>query len=670
VKIRITHRCLGLAAVAAVGSGILHGCAPAVPTSAPAARPVAAVAAAPPEPLDLCRPPNLPPPHLRSKAGYTQFHVMVTNQNGAPVTGLGASDFAVRSGTQSYPAAYFRAENPSDTPVSLVVVGDLSESMYGKILVARPDDLRKARDTIVQAEDQLNECDEVALVTAGGINRNPTLPPLSPVGLTVPFTTSHPAALTRMFWVKPSGPNLLPDAVKVALDTLGRAHYQSRALVVLTDGFDAKAMEECARILKKAPQRDFSFWVIGIGDPDVGAGPFPQQRATGVDANAVRQLAAAGGGRALFARPVETDDGASLAESIKSIVQGLAAGYTIGAVLPPTAAKVSVTLADRQGLSVSQQAVPSKLLTEAAARPAIVEPAECVARAAVPRAISSEPGFTKVSVTVTRADHAAVDGLKESDFKASCAGKPCRVVYFADAAASEPRSIVIAIDTSGSMASKLDTVRTELGRFIEKIGPCDQMALFAFANRAYLLQALTISHRTLEGKLALLHPFGNTALYDTIEQALHMLKKAEYPRRAIVLVTDGVDDDSSTSEDELIADLRKAQVPVYAIGIGNPLSINHPLHTGPLVITRPEAVDPRVLESIASASGGAAFIVPPMDQDSRAGFAAAIANVEARLSGGYLIGVINSPGSSIPDISIANRPDLIVRVGATDSRGK
>ncbi len=251
-----------------------------------------------------------------------------------------------------------------------------------------------------------------------------------------------------------------------------------------------------------------------------------------------------------------------------TIANGLARGYTIGLVAPPTATKLSVTIANQPGAIVREEVVSSQLLAAAAELP---EPVVCAAgSAATPPAISSQPGFTLLTTTVMGTDQKLVQGLKQSDFQALCGGKPCPVVYLHEATSAEPKSIVIAIDSSGSMQPKLETVRRDLGKLIEGLGPCDQVALFAFTGRPYLLQPLTTRHKVAENRLTMLRAYGQTALYDAVEQSLRMLRKGKYERRAVVLVTDGMDNMSGTPKETLLTDLRRSGVPVYAIGIGKP----------------------------------------------------------------------------------------------------
>ena len=101
---------------------------------------------------------------MLSRPGYTQLAVSLADPNGAPLDGLKKPDFTVRSGANADHIVYFRQESSLATPVSMVIVGDVSESMYLKTIASSSDNLQKARSALNQAEDQLNQCDEAALV--------------------------------------------------------------------------------------------------------------------------------------------------------------------------------------------------------------------------------------------------------------------------------------------------------------------------------------------------------------------------------------------------------------------------------------------------------------------------------------------------------------------------
>jgi von Willebrand factor type A domain len=230
--------------IALICAGVIAGCATATspiaesPSAAPTAATDSSATTAVSAPLDLCRLTDLPPASMLARPDYTQLAVSATDPNGAPLDGVKKSDFTVRSGANSDSIVYFRQESSLATPVSLVIVGDVSESMALKTTVISPHDLQKARSALNQAEEQLNQCDEVALVMIGGRYLTGNQPPLGPVTLAQSFTTDQSLALERMYSVIPSGEKRLSDGIRMGLETLSGAHYPNRALILMTDGLD------------------------------------------------------------------------------------------------------------------------------------------------------------------------------------------------------------------------------------------------------------------------------------------------------------------------------------------------------------------------------------------------------------------------------------------------
>ena len=632
---------------------LLHGCSPATQSSGSAASnttpsaPAASATIA--APLNLCRPADLPPADLRAKPGYTQMRVIVTDAQGNPVSGLKQSDLSMRTGEKTYPITFFRAENPPETPVSIVVVADVSATMYDKMIV-KHGDLTRARAAIIEAGQDLNDCDEMAMVVVGGTNLKPDGLTLGPITYAQPFTTEKELPLSAAFFMAPSGKPLLADGIRMGLNAVADGHYTNRALVVMTDGLDSKAVADSVKVLESVPKGSFSFWVIGIGDPDtVNAN-------SRLDAAAIKTLAVAGGGEAIFVKPVDSDNGASLSQAIKTIGTGAARGYTVGAVVPAGAETPAVVVKNRPSAIVSAARVSNELLTAVAALPPPVSAAQCINAPQVPSAISSQPGFSLLAVSVTDRNNTPVTGLKQSDFTASCGGSPCPIVYFEPAPSTTPLSLALVVDTSGSMRLKLQSVEREFARLIESLRPCDEVALFAFSNRTYLLQPSTIDHRRAAGRLALLQAGGPTALYDAIEHGLQLLAKVKEGRKALVVVTDGVDNKSGTPKDKLLADLRKAGVPVYVIGIGPAPSGASTAYLGPLA-SDPEVLDPGTLSEIARAGGGRDFVVPSMVEDQGEAFSATISSIMTDLTRSYTIGVDTSPSAPIAVVSLLNRSD-------------
>jgi Ca-activated chloride channel homolog len=587
------------------------------PAGASAAEPVSA-------PLDLCRLPHLPPAGVLSRSGYTQLSVSVTDPNGAPISGLKKSDFTVRSGPNPDHIVYFRQESSLATPVSLVIVGDLSESMYLKTVVSSSDNLQKAHSGLNLAEGQLNQCDEAAVVMIGGkyqtysFSSGPSIqPPLGAVTLAQSFTTDQSLALQKMYSVIPSGDKRLSDGLRLGFETLSGAHYPNRALILMTDGLNQQAIDQSAPVLAQIRESGASFWVIGIGDPDAPDSILSKLRGTTrLDAGAVRKLAADGGGWALFAKPVDSDQGSSLAEAVTTINNQLGNGYALGIDGSQGKNVPTVTLANSSGAVVRAEKVPSEVLAEAAARPA--KPPREVGSAAdivAPEAIRNLPGYTEIAAMVAKPDGTYVEGLSKSDFSLSLNGTSQPIDFFR-AGEDSPATIGILVDTSGSMTPKLPQARAAIEQFVETLSPQTEVFLFAFSDKPYRLQPLTKDHNALIHRLDLLHAYGQTALFDVIKQGISEAEQSHNQRKVLLVITDGMDNTSSSTADDVVQAAKSSGVLVYSIGIGNPnASANGPngqnITIGPFVIggSDMDHVDTATLSRLASANGGKSYII-------------------------------------------------------------
>ena len=120
------------------------------------------------------------------------------------------------------------------------------------------------------------------------------------------------------------------------------------------------------------------------------------------------------------------------------------------------------------------------------------------------------------------------------------------------------------------MEPKLPIVKQYLGNFVTNLNRCDEVVLFAFSGRPFLLMPLSTDHQKAARKMALFHAYGQTALYDASNAALQSLQGADYPNREIILITDGMDNASSARRSDVVAEASKDGVTIYAVGIGEP----------------------------------------------------------------------------------------------------
>jgi Ca-activated chloride channel family protein len=182
--------------------------------------------------------------------------------------------------------------------------------------------------------------------------------------------------------------------------------------------------------------------------------------------------------------------------------------------------------------------------------------------------LRAQPGFEQVTVTVTDSAGKYVTNLTEDDFRVLEDGQQ-RPIGFFRGDRSAPVSVGIVVDSSGSMDSKMWQARTAISRLVGEVDPRDDIFLESFANQARLLQPFTMDHAQIIRHLDFLHAQGQTALFDAVYMGLVEMRHASFDKRVLLLVTDGMDNESETTREQVIAAARAMKVLIYTIGIGD-----------------------------------------------------------------------------------------------------
>ena len=125
------------------------------------------------------------------------------------------------------------------------------------------------------------------------------------------------------------------------------------------------------------------------------------------------------------------------------------------------------------------------------------------------------------------------------------------------------------------------------------------MFLAEFSDTAKVSVGFTARTAEIQSALTSAQPGGLTAMLDGINVALHEMKKAKNPRKAIVIVSDGGDNHSHYTAAEIESLVREADVQVYAMGVFDPVFS--------LGLTPEEISGPRLLSEIATQTGGRAY---------------------------------------------------------------
>ncbi len=208
-----------------------------------------------------------------------------------------------------------------------------------------------------------------------------------------------------------------------------------------------------------------------------------------------------------------------------------------------------------------------------------------------------------IPVTVTDGRGRAVSGLEKEHFTLFEDNAQQDVTYFA--AEDAPASIGIVFDASDSMGPKLRKAREAVNALLASINPDSELFLVKFASKARILVPMTNRPEEIRSAVETLQVDGTTALLDGVRLAMSEMARARYPRKAIIIISDGEDNSSHWTVSELREAVREQDILMYAIAITNPAQS----YASPL-----EQMGEALLKEIAGQTGGCMFRVNRVQQ--------------------------------------------------------
>jgi Ca-activated chloride channel homolog len=237
--------------------------------------------------------------------------------------------------------------------------------------------------------------------------------------------------------------------------------------------------------------------------------------------------------------------------------------------------------------------------------------------------IRVDSNLVLIPVTVTDPFNRIVTGLERDDFKVIEDKVQQEIAQFSSEDA--PLSVGVIFDRSGSMGAKLEKSRYAVSQFFRSANPEDEFFLVEFNDRAEMVQPFTSNLEDIQNRLTFTQPKGRTALIDGVYLALSEMKKARNPRKALLVISDGGDNNSRYTENEIKNLVKEADVQIYAIGIYE--------GSGARGRTPEEAGGPELLSEITEQTGGRQY---PVDNINEVPDVAAKIGFELRNQ--YLIG--------------------------------
>jgi Ca-activated chloride channel family protein len=245
---------------------------------------------------------------VKSSADLVVVDVSVVGSNGTPVAGLAKDNFVISEDGQRQSIKQFSS---NEAPVSIGFVLDMSGSMHDKV-----EGVRRAANAFLDAS---NPRDEYFLI---GFNDKAW------VGLPAgtPFSSSLREVRKALAAIRPEGRTALNDGIVLALKHVETSHYETRVLVLVSDGKDTSSSLRLSDALQFVRSSPVTIYTIGLFEEDD----------IDKDPALLKNLARMTGGK--FFHPVNQDQ---IEEACAAIAREIRARYTI-AYTPPAEARQSV----------------------------------------------------------------------------------------------------------------------------------------------------------------------------------------------------------------------------------------------------------------------------------------------------------------------------------------
>jgi Ca-activated chloride channel family protein len=247
--------------------------------------------------------------------------------------------------------------------------------------------------------------------------------------------------------------------------------------------------------------------------------------------------------------------------------------------------------------------------------------------------------LVEVYATVTDREGRAIEGLSAGDFLVSEDGVPQAITTFA--AGYVPLSILIALDRSFSMRGEpLRLAKRAAGALVRALGPDDEVTVLAVGSEVEMITPPTTASAAAGTRWDAIDSWGTTPLYDAAARSIEIVQ-SRTGRRALVLISDGMDRGSDTTATELLGRARRSDVLVYPVAIAR---------------TRPA-----IFAELAAVTGGRSVWVSDARQID-----AALASIARELRLQYLVGYVPARKTGVEpawhaiDVSV-NRRDARVR---------
>ncbi len=509
----------------------------------------------------------------------------VQDAQGRFIPGLGAENFTVAENGVHQTLDVVR---PETLPATYTLLVDSSQSMARSV-----DFLRDAAGRLAY---HLRPRDRVLIV-----------PFSKTLGVVTGPTSDRKTIADAIATIEPRGGTAILDSLPAAAKLVSAAEGR-HVIILVTDGYDENSSTTFDDALARVQATGSTVYVIGIAGT------------AGISIKGqlmLKAIAAATGGKAFFPSRDE-----QLPEVHDRLVSDVSNQYLI--TYTPTNQQIDGTW---RAITLATSNPDYKVRTKPgyfAPKPPPVHP---IFEFTITDAARRQVAISRDDLTVVE------DGVAQ------------QIETFNEA--TNPVSIILALDESGSMRKAAEAVKAAATSFVAALRPEDQLAVMRFSDKVVLDHDPTTARSDSLKTIDAFAPHGGTALYDALEQALLRLKPID-GRRVAVVLTDGRDENNAgngpgsvTTFEQLLQTLRESQTTVFTIALGT-------------------KVDRDCLERIATESGGNSY-VPETVEALPAEYARIIEDLRRR----YVVSYTSTNGARdggwrVVDIR-PSQPGLMVR---------
>ena len=212
------------------------------------------------------------------------------------------------------------------------------------------------------------------------------------------------------------------------------------------------------------------------------------------------------------------------------------------------------------------------------------------------RPLKVDVDLVLVPVTITDPMNRLVTGLEKENFQLFEGSSAQEIRTFSSEDA--PVSLGVIFDSSGSMTSKMDRAKEAVMEFFKTANPQDEFFMITFSDEPEAVSDFTNSVDEIQNKLVFAVPKHRTALLDAIYMGVSKMRQAKFAKKALLIISDGGDNHSRYTENEIKSVVKEADVMIYAIGIYDRYAS-----------ATEERLGPQLLSEITELTGGRAFTI-------------------------------------------------------------